>query len=84
MPIGKAKVRAGDDVTIVAFSHGQAGAAGRRELRQGRYRAEVIDLRTMRPFDIATVVASVKKTNRIVSVEEGWPFRHGLRSSRRS
>jgi len=44
------------------------------ELDKAGISAEIIDLRTLRPFDIAAVVASVKKTSRIVSVEEGWPF----------
>jgi pyruvate dehydrogenase E1 component beta subunit len=44
------------------------------ELEKAGISAEIIDLRTLRPFDIDTVVTSVKKTNRIVSVEEGWPF----------
>ena len=44
------------------------------ELEKAGISAEIIDLRTLRPFDIGTIVASVKKTNRIVAVEEGWPF----------
>jgi pyruvate dehydrogenase E1 component beta subunit len=44
------------------------------ELEKAGISAEIIDLRTLRPFDVETVVASVKKTNRIVAVEEGWPF----------
>src|SRR5260370_19148162 len=44
------------------------------ELEKAGISAEIIDLRTLRPFDIDTIVASVKKTNRIVAVEEGWPF----------
>ena len=44
------------------------------ELEKADISAEIIDLRTLRPFDIDTIVASVKKTNRVVSVEEGWPF----------
>jgi pyruvate dehydrogenase E1 component beta subunit len=44
------------------------------ELEKAGISAEIVDLRTLRPFDIETVVASVKKTNRIVTVEEGWPF----------
>jgi pyruvate dehydrogenase E1 component beta subunit len=76
VPIGKAKiVRAGKDVTITAFSImvGKALAAAEELAKQG-IDAEVIDLRSIRPLDIATVVASVKKTNRLVSCEEGWPF----------
>jgi len=76
LPIGKAKVeRAGKDVTITAFSImvGKALAAAEELAKQG-IDAEVINLRSLRPFDTETIVASVKKTNRLVSVEEGWPF----------
>ncbi len=76
VPIGKAKiVRAGKHVTIVAFSImvGKALAAA-DELAKMGVEAEVIDLRSIRPLDTATIVASVKKTNRLVSCEEGWPF----------
>ncbi|MGE0255535.1 MAG: pyruvate dehydrogenase complex E1 component subunit beta [Alphaproteobacteria bacterium] len=76
VPIGKAKVlRRGGDVTIVAFSImvGRALAAA-EELTKHGIEAEVIDLRTLRPLDTATIVESVKKTNRIVACEEGWPF----------
>ena len=76
VPIGRAKVvRAGGDVTIAAFSImvGQALEAARLLAEEG-VDAEVIDLRTIRPLDTATLVESVKKTNRLVSVEEGWPF----------
>ena len=75
VPIGKAKiVRAGSDITITAFSImvGHALAAA-DELSEQGIEAEVIDLRTLRPLDTETIVESVKKTNRIVSVEEGWP-----------
>lgn len=75
VPIGKAKVvREGSDVTITAFSImvGHALAAAEELAKQG-IEAEVIDLRTLRPLDTETIVNSVKKTNRIVSVEEGWP-----------
>ncbi|WP_366555955.1 pyruvate dehydrogenase complex E1 component subunit beta [Aquibaculum sediminis] len=75
VPIGKAKVvRSGSDVTIVAFSImvGKALEAAEALAEEG-IEAEVIDLRSLRPLDTATVVESVKKTNRIVSVEEGWP-----------
>ena len=75
VPIGKAKVvREGSDVTITAFSImvGHALAAAEELSKQG-IEAEVIDLRTLRPLDTETIVTSVKKTNRIVSVEEGWP-----------
>jgi pyruvate dehydrogenase E1 component beta subunit len=62
-------------VTIVAYSRGLAYAidAAKRLADEG-IEAEIIDLRTLRPLDIETVVASVKKTNRIVTVEEGWPI----------
>jgi pyruvate dehydrogenase E1 component beta subunit len=76
VPIGKAKiVRAGDAVTITAFSRmvGVALAAAEELAKQG-IEAEVIDLRTIRPLDIETIVNSVKRTNRLVTVEEGWPF----------
>jgi pyruvate dehydrogenase E1 component beta subunit len=75
VPIGKAKVvREGSDVTLTAFSImvGHALAAAEELSKQG-IEAEVIDLRTLRPLDTETIVNSVKKTNRIVSVEEGWP-----------
>ena len=75
VPIGKAKiVREGSDVTITAFSVmvGHALAAAEELSKQG-IEAEVIDLRTLRPLDTEIIVNSVKKTNRIVSVEEGWP-----------
>ncbi len=76
LPIGKAKIeRPGKDVTIVAFSImvGKALAAA-EELAKSGIDAEVINLRSIRPFDTETIVASVKKTSRLVSVEEGWPF----------
>lgn len=76
LPIGRAKVvRQGDDVTIVGFSRmvAQITTAARALAEQG-IEAEIVDLRTLRPLDLATVVASVSKTNRIVSVEEGWPY----------
>src|SRR5215475_9569745 len=74
LPIGKAKVRReGDGVTIVTYSRmvGFALDAAEKLAGQG-IEAEVIDLRTIRPMDIETIVASVKKTNRLVTVEEGW------------
>jgi len=75
LPIGKAKVlRQGKDVTITAFSLMVARALEAADaLAEEGIEAEVIDLRTIRPLDTATVVNSVKKTNRLVSVEEGWP-----------
>ena len=76
VPIGKAKIeRAGTDVTITAFSLMVHRALEAAELlaKEG-ISAEVINLRSIRPLDSETIVASVKKTNRLVSVEEGWPF----------
>ena len=76
LPIGQAKVeRVGSDVTIVAFSImvGAALKAAETLAEQG-IEAEVINLRTIRPLDTATIIASVKKTSRVVCVEEGWPF----------
>ena len=75
LPIGKASVvRKGGHVTITAFSLMVERALKAAEALAGEgIEAEVIDLRTIRPFDTATVVRSVKKTNRLVSVEEGWP-----------
>jgi pyruvate dehydrogenase E1 component beta subunit len=74
VPIGKAKVvRAGSDVTIVAWSMGMSYALkAADELAKDNISAEVIDLRTLKPLDLDTIVASVKKTGRIVTVEEGW------------
>jgi pyruvate dehydrogenase E1 component beta subunit len=74
VPIGKARIRrAGTDVTISAHSRmvGLALEAAEALAKDG-IEAEVVDLRTLRPLDHATVVESVKKTNRLVSVEEGW------------
>ena len=74
VPIGKAKVvRAGTDVTITAFSImvGKALEAAKMLEEQG-ISAEVIDLRTIRPLDTATILDSVRKTNRLVTAEEGW------------
>ncbi len=76
IPIGKAAVlREGTDVTITAFSlmvkHALEAA---EKLAAEGISAEVIDLRTLRPLDTETVVNSVKKTHRLISVEEGWPF----------
>jgi pyruvate dehydrogenase E1 component beta subunit len=76
LPIGRAKIeRAGKDVTIAAFSImvGKALQAAEELAKQG-IDAEVINLRSLRPFDTETIVNSIKKTNRLVSVEEGWPF----------
>ncbi len=76
VPIGRAKVlREGSDVTITAFSLMVERALEAADaLAAEGISAEVIDLRTLRPLDTATIVDSVKKTNRLVSVEEGWPF----------
>jgi len=74
LPIGKAKImREGTDVTIVSFSkmvgHCEKAAV---ELAAKGINAEVINLRSIRPLDMPTIIASVKKTNRLVTVEEGW------------
>jgi pyruvate dehydrogenase E1 component beta subunit len=76
VPIGKARIaRAGDAVTIVAFSRMvQVALDAAAKLEGEGISAEVIDLRTLRPLDTETIVASVKKTNRIVTVEEGWAY----------
>ena len=74
LPIGKAKIaREGSDVTIVSYSRGVKFSLEAAEALAGEgVSAEVIDLRTLRPMDAATVIESVKKTNRVVTVEEGW------------
>ncbi len=74
VPIGKAKVvRPGKDVTLVAWSMGMNYALKAADaLAKDGIDAEVIDLRTLKPMDIETIIASVKKTGRLVSVEEGW------------
>ncbi len=76
VPIGKARIaRAGEHVTITAFSRMvKLALQAAEELEKAGISAEIVDLRSLRPFDVETVVESVKKTNRIVSVEEGWPF----------
>jgi len=75
-PIGRAKVlREGKDVTITAFSLMCQKALEAADILAGEgIEAEVIDLRTIRPLDTDTIVRSVQKTNRLVSVEEGWPY----------
>ncbi|MBU2982662.1 pyruvate dehydrogenase complex E1 component subunit beta [Lentibacter algarum] len=75
VPFGKARVwREGDDVTIVSFGIGmQYALEAADKLAEDGISAEVIDLRTLRPIDYDTVLASVQKTNRCVTVEEGWP-----------
>jgi pyruvate dehydrogenase E1 component beta subunit len=74
LPIGKAKIaRAGSDVTIVAWSMGMSYALkAAEELAKDGIEAEVIDLRTLKPMDTETIIASVQKTGRVVTVEEGW------------
>ena len=74
VPIGKAKVaRAGTDVTIVAWSMGMSYALkAADELAKDNISAEVIDLRTLKPMDTESIIESVKKTNRVITVEEGW------------
>ncbi len=76
VPIGKAKVeREGADVTITAFSlMVSAALEAAEELKKDGIEAEIINLRSLRPLDSETIRASVKKTNRLVTVEEGWPF----------
>lgn len=75
VPIGKARIaRAGCDVTIVSFLRGMSYALEAAEiLARDGIEAEVIDLRSLRPLDMETILASVAKTNRIVTVEEAWP-----------
>jgi pyruvate dehydrogenase E1 component beta subunit len=75
LPIGKARIiREGKDVTLVSYSIGVGVALDAAETLAGEgVEAEVIDLRTLRPLDRETVLASLAKTNRLVVVEEGWP-----------
>jgi pyruvate dehydrogenase E1 component beta subunit len=75
VPIGKARIhRTGKDVTIVSFGIGMTYALkAAEELAKEGIEAEVIDLRTIRPMDMPTVIRSVQKTNRCVCVEEGFP-----------
>jgi pyruvate dehydrogenase E1 component beta subunit len=75
VPIGKARIwREGRDVTLVSFGIGMAHTlAAAERLAADGISAEVVDLRSLRPMDRETVIASVKKTNRCVTVEEGWP-----------
>jgi pyruvate dehydrogenase E1 component beta subunit len=74
LPIGKARIaRSGNDVTLVAWSMGMSYALKAAEQLAGEnISAEVIDLRTLKPMDIETIIESVKKTGRVVTVEEGW------------
>lgn len=76
VPIGKASVvRGGTDVTITAFSICVRHAMEAADALAGMgISAEVIDLRSIRPIDTETILNSVRKTNRLVSIEEGWPF----------
>jgi pyruvate dehydrogenase E1 component beta subunit len=76
IPIGKADIkREGSDVTIVTFGKiTKVALAAAEELAKEGISAEVVDLRTVRPIDYATVINSVKKTNRLVIVEEAWPL----------
>ncbi|MDG4895969.1 pyruvate dehydrogenase complex E1 component subunit beta [Mesorhizobium sp. WSM4976] len=75
LPIGKARIhKQGKDVTLVSFGIGMTYAVkAEAELRGMGIDAEIIDLRTIRPLDFDTIIASVKKTNRLVVVEEGFP-----------
>jgi pyruvate dehydrogenase E1 component beta subunit len=75
VPFGKARIwREGDDVTIVSFGIGMTYALEAADkLAEDGINAEVIDLRTLRPMDTGAIIRSVKKTNRLVTVEEGWP-----------
>lgn len=76
IPIGKADVkREGTDVTLVSYNKMMKVALGAaEELEKEGISAEVIDLRTIRPLDVETIIASVKKTNRLVVIDESWPF----------
>ena len=76
IPLGKAKIRReGSDITIVSFSIGVDHALNAAELLETKgISAEVIDLRTLRPMDYETVLASIIKTNRCITVEEGFPI----------
>jgi pyruvate dehydrogenase E1 component beta subunit len=76
LPIGRARIeREGKDVTIAAFSlMVEVALKAAEELAKDGIEAEVINLRTIRPLDAESIVRSVEKTNRLVSVEEGWPF----------
>jgi len=76
LPIGKAKIeREGDHVTLVAYSKGVQLALEAAEALAGKgINAEVINLRSLRPLDVETLKKSVKKTHRLVTVEQGWPI----------
>ncbi len=81
IPIGKAKIlREGTDVTIVSYSKGlQTAMRASEELAAEGISCEVINLRSIRPIDYETIFASVKKTGRLLTVEEAWP-QHGVGS----
>jgi len=76
LPIGKAVIRrSGTDITLVSFNKSVLEClVAADELAKEGISAEVIDLRTIRPMDYETIIQSVKKTNRIVAVDESWPF----------
>ena len=76
VPLGQAKiVREGRDVTLVTFSlMVKVALEAADQLAEKGIETEVIDLRTLRPLDTQTILRSLKKTNRLVSLEEGWPF----------
>jgi len=75
LPIGKARIhKTGTDVTIVSFGIGMTYAVKAAEQLAGEgIEVEIVDLRTIRPMDLDTVIESVKKTNRLITVEEGFP-----------
>ncbi|MFM8859542.1 MAG: pyruvate dehydrogenase complex E1 component subunit beta [Methylocystis sp.] len=75
LPIGRARIaRAGEHVTLISFSIGVTYAlAAAEELAKEGIEAEIIDLRTLRPLDLSTIIQSVQKTGRCVAIEEGWP-----------
>jgi pyruvate dehydrogenase E1 component beta subunit len=75
VPIGSARIaRSGAHVTVVSFARGMVYALDAAEiLAEQGIEAEVIDLRSLRPLDLASIIESVKKTNRLVTVEEAWP-----------
>jgi len=81
VPIGKARImRPGKDVTLVAYSRGvEKTLAAAKLLAEQGIDAEVINLRSIRPLDIDTILSSVKKTSRLVTIEDGWP-QHGIGS----
>jgi len=76
IPIGKADIkRVGSDVTILCWAKAvNTALTAAKELAKEGIEAEVVDLRTLRPLDVETIYRSVMKTNRVVTVEEGWPY----------